>query len=210
MKTAILGWGSLLWDTRPDFDLHHGPWEVGGPLLPIEFTRVSETRGGALTLVIDHQFGATCCCAFSISTRENPDDAISDLRCREGTTLANIGYYFVDGTRQQSRANASLVSLNVWAHSESIDVVIWTDLASNFSTKSAVKKPFSVVNAIAHLQSLPSDARLNAAEYIWLAPALVDTPLRRAIQTEPWFQAAANQCGSPRSDVRWTLRDEAA
>jgi len=189
MKTAILGWGSLLWDTRPEFDLHHGQWEMGGPLLPIEFSRVSETRGGALTLVIDHQFGAPCSCAFSISTRKNPDDAISDLRCREGTILANIGCYFADGNHQQSRDNASLITVREWAHAKSIDVVIWTGLTSNFSTRSTVKKPFSVLNAIAHLQSLPSDAKANAAEYIWRAPALVDTPLRRAIQTEPWFQA---------------------
>jgi hypothetical protein len=90
MKTAILGWGSLLWDSRPEFDSQHGPWDPNGPILPIEFCRVSETRGGALTLVIDDQFGAACTCKFSISARNNPDDTISDLRCREGTTLANI------------------------------------------------------------------------------------------------------------------------
>lgn len=191
MTTAILGWGSLLWDSRPEFDSQHGEWRPDGPTLPIEFCRVSSTRGGALTLVIEHQFGAQCTCAFSISARKNPDDTISDLRCREGTTLANIGYYFADGTRQYAQSEATLTAVQAWAHAKNIDVVIWTDLRSNFSTKSSVRKPFSVANAIAHLQLLPSEAKANAAEYIWRSPMLVDTPLRRAVQTEPWFQVAS-------------------
>lgn len=191
MRIAILGWGSLLWDTRPEFDLHHSPWEQDGPTLPIEFSRISETRGGALTLVIDHVFGDACTCAFSISTRKNPDDAISDLRYREGTTLANIGYYFTDGTRRQSHFDATQTTVKEWAHAKKIDVVIWTDLESNFSIKSSDKKPFSVVNAVEHLQRLPPEAKANAAEYIWRSPPLVDTPLRRAVETEPWFKVAS-------------------
>lgn len=191
MKTAILGWGSLLWDSRPEFDSQLGAWELGGPTLPIEFSRVSESRGGALTLVIDHLFGGACTCAFSISNRRNPDDAIGDLRCREGTTLANIGYYFADGTRQYPQSRATLTTVQTWAHAKNIDVVIWTDLKSNFSIKRLVKKPFSVANAIAHLQLLSPEAKANAAEYIWRSPALVDTPLRRAVQTEPWFKVGA-------------------
>lgn len=187
MTIAILGWGSLLWDKRPEFDKHHGDWEASGPILPIEFCRVSESRGGALTLVIDHEFGEPCTCAFSISTRKNPDDVISDLRCREGTTLANIGYYFADGTRQYAQSEATLTAVQAWAHTKNLDVVVWTDLKSNFLTRSLVKSPFSVPNAVGHLQLLPSDAKANAAEYIWRAPTLVDTPLRREVQTEPWF-----------------------
>ena len=40
MKIAILGWGSLVWDSRqlP----HSGEWHTGGPVLPIEFSRVSK------------------------------------------------------------------------------------------------------------------------------------------------------------------------
>lgn len=141
-------------------------------------------------MVIEHQFGAACTCAFSISARKNPDDTISDLRCREGTTLANIGYYFADGARQHAQSEATLIAVQTWAHAKNIDVVIWTDLKSNFSTESLVKKPFSVANAIAHLQLLPSEVKAKAAEYIWCSPALVDTPLRCAVQTEPWFRVA--------------------
>jgi len=188
MKIAILGWGSLLWDARIEFDSTHGPWESEGPRLPLEFSRVSESRGGALTLIVDHQSGVACTSAFSMSTRKHPDDAIADLRCREGTTLENIGYYFADGGRKQSRSAQTLAAIELWAREKQHDVVIWTDLISNFNTKSRFKLAFTVPNAIAHLQTLPPDAKAKAAEYIWRAPPFIDTPLRREVQVLPWFK----------------------
>jgi hypothetical protein len=59
-KIAILGWGSLIWDKREEFERLHGPWQSDGPSLKIEFSRISSTRGGALTLVIDPHHGAIC------------------------------------------------------------------------------------------------------------------------------------------------------
>jgi hypothetical protein len=41
VKIAILGWGSLLWDKRPEFDEQHDEWQFDGPKLKIEFSRVS-------------------------------------------------------------------------------------------------------------------------------------------------------------------------
>jgi len=69
MHIAILGWGSLLWDQRPEFDDHHGLWELDGPNLKIEFSRISQTRGGALTLVIDPTNGTRCRVAHTKSKR---------------------------------------------------------------------------------------------------------------------------------------------
>lgn len=39
VKIALLGWGSLLWDKRPEFDEYHEPWQFDGPELPLEFSR---------------------------------------------------------------------------------------------------------------------------------------------------------------------------
>ena len=56
MKIAVLAWGSLVWDPQ---DLQvAGKFAPNGPLLPIEFCRVS--ADGRLTLVVDETFGATC------------------------------------------------------------------------------------------------------------------------------------------------------
>lgn len=59
-KIAIPGWGSLIWDKRPEFDKHHEQWLQDGPVLKLEFSRISESRKDALTLVIDGVNGSEC------------------------------------------------------------------------------------------------------------------------------------------------------
>jgi hypothetical protein len=187
MKIAILGWGSLIWDRRKEFDGQHEDWQSDGPNLKLEFSRVSQTRCDALTLVLDAQNGTSCRVAYAISKRENPDDAICDLRCREGTTLSKIGFYLADGTRGQSRDRESFASIGAWAAGKKIDVVIWTDLESNFKDKGRCGKSFSIKNALCHIQALDAEGKAKAAEYVWRAPAFIDTPLRKALQSQPWF-----------------------
>lgn len=184
-KIAILGWGSLLWDKRPEFDDRHGAWESAGPKLPIEFSRVSVTRGGALTLVIDPEHGSVCRVAFTLSTRQNPEDAICDLRVREGTIRKNIGFYFADGSATQARDKATLEAVKTWAHANGIDATVWTDLSSNFHQETG--KPFSVRNAVAHLQTLGPESKGLAIEYVSRAPEFVQTATRTELQAAPWF-----------------------
>jgi len=188
MKIAILGWGPLLWDQRAEFDEQHEDWQFDGPSLKLEFSRVSQTRNGALTLVLDTKNGRPCQVAYALSKRNNPDDAIYDLRCREGTTLRNIGFYFADNSRKQSREEEVLKGIQSWASERKIDVVIWTDLASNFQDKSKCKMPFSIEAALCHIQALDSEGKAKAAEYVWRAPRFIETPLREALQLQPWFQ----------------------
>lgn len=100
MHIYILGWGSLIWDKRPEFDDYHGPWQSDGPTLKLEFSRISQkTRLGALTLAIDPSNGVSCRVAYTRSTRKDPNDAICDLRSREGTVLNRVGVMFLDGSR---------------------------------------------------------------------------------------------------------------
>lgn len=183
---VILGWGSLLWDKKPEFDEHLGPWELDGPELKIEFSRVSQSRCGALTLVVDQANGTSCRVACARSKRRDPEDAICDLRSREGTTRANIGFHFVDGSRTNSRDPKITAAINGWAGAKAIDVVVWTDLPPNFEKEYG--QAFSVDNALAHICTLDAHAKSGAAQYVWRAPAFVDTPVRRALQAEPWFK----------------------
>jgi hypothetical protein len=62
---VILGWGSLLWDRRAAFDEQRGEWQFDGPNLSLEFSRISKTRAGALTLVIDPINGERCSVAYA-------------------------------------------------------------------------------------------------------------------------------------------------
>lgn len=184
-QIVVLGWGSLLWDTRSEFDDQRESWQHEGPELKVEFSRVSQSRRGALTLVIDPKNGAPCRVAYALGKRRDPEDAICDLRCREGTTRSNIGFLFADGSRQQGREPDSLEAIRAWAATKKLDVVVWTDLGSNFER--VCGRPFTVDAALAHIESLYGEAKLGAAEYVRRAPGFIDTPLRRALQTQPWF-----------------------
>jgi hypothetical protein len=76
-----------------------------------------------------------------------------------------------------------------WAKDRSIDVVLWTDLPGSFD---GIAKHDFLNAAVNHVQQLPPEGKAMAAEYVWRAPDLVVTPLRSALQSEPWFKRAAN------------------
>lgn len=188
-KIAILGWGSLIWDARPVFDKQHGDWQSDGPTLPLEFSRVSTTRDGALTLVIDPEYGQKCKVMYAISKRKAPEDAIADLRDREGTVLRNIGFYFADQAEKKCPLDVP-EAISAWAKKNKIDVVVWTGLTRNFENDSKCGKEtsFSVENAMRHIQLLDAKGKSSAATYVWRAPDFVQTPLRKQLQSEPWFK----------------------
>lgn len=183
MRIAIIAWGSLIWDRR-DFPID-GDWQQGGPVVAIEFSRIS-TRGeraGCLTLVIDEQNGVNVTTRFALSPRTNLDDAIADLRAREGTMSDRIGY--VNLSRNTERDFAlqqhprACNAIRAWAHRHSFDAVVWTALPSNF--QETAQRPFTVEAALQHLRGLVEPARTFALEYIRRAPDEVITPVREAV-----------------------------
>jgi len=190
MKIAILGWGSLLWEGGAEFDESHGPWKYDGPTLKLEFSRVSKTRLGALTLVIDDDHGTATRVAWCRSKRTNLGDAVCDLRCREGTTLENIGRTVVTLVAQSATPETASDPIRTWAQLKKVDAVVWTALKSNFQQKA--KQPFTVKAAVSYLKTLPAEGKAKAAEYVWRAPDFVKTRLRGALETEPWFSKAGS------------------
>ena len=185
-RIAILGWGSLLWEEHPEFDEWHDDWRPDGPTLKLEFSRVSSTRLGALTLVVDPDHGAPTEVAWCLSKRKNPDDAVADLRCREGCPIRYIARMtVVTSADDQSLVHEGAKEAAPWARARGLDVVVWTALPSNFAKK--VKKQFSVQEASNYLKGLPAPAKVKAAEYIWRSPEFVCTPLGRAMKQDRWF-----------------------
>ena len=186
MKIAILGWGSLLWEGGREFDNWHDPWQCNGPTLKIEFSRVSTSRLGALTLVIDTEHGFPTIVAWCLSKREKIEDAVADLRCREGTTNENIRCVRFD--EQSALPDHPLETegrIVAWARERKLDAVVWTALKSNFEEK--VGEPFSVKAVLAYVKTLCPTGKAKAAEYVWKAPEFVQTAVRSALQQEPWF-----------------------
>lgn len=185
-KIAILGWGSLLWDkAEGEFDEQHTDWKFDGPALKLELSRKSSSRLDVLTLVIDPLNGQECKVAYTLSKRRSADEAIADLCAREKTKAKYIGCAFADGSRRQGRDCNSLDVIAQWAKDRAIDVVLWTDLGSSFE---GVAKADFVRAAIDHIQRLAPEGKVKAAEYVWRAPKFIVTPLRNALQAEPWFR----------------------
>ncbi|NDD91347.1 hypothetical protein EBZ37_04610 [bacterium] len=176
MKIAILGWGSLIWDQR-DL-LTQGVWQKGGPVLPIEFSRISSD--GRLTLVIDEKNGVPVQTRFAQSGSETLNQAIEDLRKREGTSKSMIGVV----SRTIVNAKAGSDSIKAWDVEHKWDGVIWTGLPSNFEDIKNV--PFTIENGLTYLRSLAGEKKAKAREYIDRAPEEVVTPLRRALEKKGW------------------------
>jgi hypothetical protein len=182
VKVAIIGWGSLIWEPEPLRIA--AAFTPQGPLLPIEFCRVSTTgvRKDFLTLVIDQDDGTLCKTYAAPSALATLDEAIGNLRDREKTTEENVG--FVDlaagnrGAPAGARHPASVETIAAWAQASGYDAAIWTALASNFAK---FGEPFSTTAAIAYLEKLEArDAAkfASALDYIRNAPPEVETSVR--------------------------------
>ena len=170
---AILGWGSLLWEGGEEFDDWHEQWEYDGPSLKIEFSRISKSRGGALTLVIDPDNGVPCTVAYCLSRRQEIGLVIADLRKREGPK-SRIGYIDRDGT-YRCRDKPTYEAIAAWATARGFSSVVWADLESNFTKETGTI--FSVEAALNYRAGLKGEANAKAEEYLQKAPEFVQTPL---------------------------------
>ena len=180
MKIAVLAWGSLVWDPR---DLETAAtFAANGPLLPVEFCRIS--ADGRLTLAIDETFGAVCTTYSAESAYDDLAQAIENLRAREGTSTREVGFAEPASDRQSDvamdRHPQVVASIAAWAASNGYDAAIWTALKSNFDEWGKAGEPFSVTAAIRYLETLEGedDKFARALDYIRRAPPEIETPVR--------------------------------
>jgi hypothetical protein len=182
VKSVVLAWGSLVWDPR---DLRiAGKFMANGPLLPIEFCRVSDD--GRLTLAIDETFGALCKTYSAPSSLESLDAARDNLCQREGMADARA----IGSVEPASNAQSDLpleshpqvvATIAAWAESLGYDAAIWTALTSNFEDWGKGGEPFSVSAALQYLETLEGEDPakfVQALAYIRKAPPEVETPVR--------------------------------
>lgn len=182
MKIAVLAWGSLVWDPR---ELHAAaPFAPNGPLLPIEFCRVS--GDGRLTLVIDEAFGIVCKTYSAPSAIQSLDEAVENLRGRERMSSAEeVGFVESSSGKQSDvamrRHPEAIATIAAWSTANGFDAAIWTALESNFGEHGKGGEPFSVTAAIRYLAKLEErDAAqfARALDYIRKAPPEIETPVR--------------------------------
>jgi len=198
MNIAIIGWGSLLWDPQ-DLQLAT-PFQPTGPNLPVEFCGVSKDH--RLTLLIDEAFGTLCQTYAATSAATQLDEALENLRQREGMSTTNdIGVADITTGHRSPAAIArhphAVETIADWTAHAGYDAAIWTALESHFETRTP--EPFSVTAALRFLEQLADQdpqAFTRALTYIRRAPPTIQTPVR---------QAASAQWPDPPAPERATL-----
>ncbi|MEO1493163.1 MAG: hypothetical protein AAFV19_13495 [Pseudomonadota bacterium] len=184
---AVIGWGSLIWDLEVLTPHVSGPWQMGaGPQLSMEFTRVSPKRKMGLAVCLDAEHGALCPTHVIRSVRGDLADAVADLVARERAPLDGIGgVCLAKGTVQGRFADV----VRAWCLSAGWKGAVWTNVTPNFAE--ARGEAFTIPRAMAYLSGLEGESRDEAVRYIDNAPAATDTPLRRALSAERWWQVEA-------------------
>jgi hypothetical protein len=179
VKVACLGWGSLVWNPG---ELKVEPaWKTNGPLLPIEFARLSEN--GRLTLVIVPSPYQLVQSLWSLFTAASLDDARVSLKDREGAGRIEDIHYWENGAQQPAECIRGVVA--AWASNEGLDAVVWTGLGPKGFGDNRRRGP-TLGEAIGYLGALKvgSEPRRLAQEYVERAPAQIATPFRAAFAAD--------------------------
>ena len=174
MRIAVVGWGSLLWSPRT-LPLA-GTWASDGPVLPIEFARIS--ADGRLTLIIEEGSEpiVTYHALLSVSGLE---EAVEALARREVCGPEHIGIW----SPVKSRASVALSVLPVlasWARERDLEGVVWTDLPATFADRAG--QPWTPPAAVEYLGGLTGPTRQRAEEYVRRAPPQTRTATRTLIE----------------------------
>lgn len=177
MKIGIIGWGSLIWDQR---ELKtKGDWLPDGPILPVEFCKLSSQ--GRITLVINRNFKPIPTLVIE-SLFKTLDEAINDLAKREGTEdIKNIGHYTYTSESFHSRDRNAFVKEILKQYKTDFDALIWSDFGVRFKDKGL--GDLSVENIIKHIESLDQNMKEKAIEYIIKTPNQVQTTFRPFLET---------------------------
>ncbi|HAT76086.1 MAG TPA: hypothetical protein DCS19_04390 [Flavobacterium sp.] len=183
MKIAILGWGSLLWQPKDlQFDKGIG-WSENGPMLPVEFARIS--KDGRLTLVITKD-AKEVKTYYAISSYENEEEAVLNLAVREGCGREQIGSYD-KSNKTFSKEVFFRNNISEWINNTDIDAVIWTNLGENWEVKNDNGEVIDTIvpdERVDYLKNLKNHKRALAEEYIRRTPTQIETHYRSLIEKE--------------------------
>lgn len=183
MKIAILGWGSLLWQPKDlQFNEKIG-WSENGPMLPIEFARIS--KDGRLTLVITKEVKEVKT-YFAISNYETLEEAVLNLAARESCGIGQIGSY---DKSKKIFSTKVFFDKNIldWINNTDIDAVIWTNLGENWEVKNDNGEVIDTIvsnERVDYLKKLKNHKRALAEEYIRRTPTQIKTHYRSLIEKE--------------------------
>lgn len=185
-KIAILGWGSLIWDLENLTPHTTGDWLMEhGPRLPMEFSRISPKRKMGLVVCLDPLHGVGCVTHVMRSSKHDITETIQDLAARERADTGLIGA--VHGTHQKGRVPEICEAVADWCNANGWDGAVWTDLEPNFADHTG--QAFTLQAGLTYLKTLPPENLAEAYRYIQSAPTQTRTPMRSALEADPWWQS---------------------
>ncbi|SEP97383.1 hypothetical protein [Flavobacterium urocaniciphilum] len=182
--TAILGWGSLIWDPKDlDYNKQLG-WIYDGPNLPIEFARIS--KNGRLTLVITENGTFNKTFYTFANMKLTFEETIENLRKREGCNKKDIGFYKAETDEFHSEDFKYKEEIRNWSNEKKIKNIIWTDLPEKWSYKNENDETINVnpKERIEYLKNLTGEKKELAEEYIIKSPIEIQTLYRKQIEEE--------------------------
>jgi len=183
---AVIGWGSLIWELEMLAPSVRGMWQTdAGPILPIEFSRISSKRKRSLVLCIDQMNGVNCSTSVIPSTRPTMLEARRDLARRERAPDGMIGGICLETRQSLGRPQIAWMVWQ-WCEQSPYSGAVWTDLHSNYTAERGVE--FDVNGSIEYLKTLDDEGLDEAVRYIEKAPRATNTKLRRALADDPWWQ----------------------
>jgi len=180
MKIACLGWGSLIWE--PKRLKVQKEWHKDGPLLPIEFNRIS--KGKRVTLIIDEE-SKPLKVLWALMTKNNLNEAIESLWEREDCFKKEDIHFLKFSDDPGDKIESVIVD---WLKSKGLDAAVWTGLS--YKNREGKNKRMSIEEVIEHLKNLGCNEQKAAEEYIRKAPRQIKTEYRKRIEAKfNWMPA---------------------
>jgi hypothetical protein len=168
MIIYYIAWGSLLWNFK-SLKIET-EWTKSNIKFPLNFSRISDSGQGRLTLVID-KTGKMNNVYYARTSFSNLNTAIEKLKTREKTSYKNIGYIHIESNtfRTSLLDDKKIHELINFAKKNKIDGLVWTEIPPNFNE--VFGKPYSKENAIEYIESKHENKKLynKILEYILLS-----------------------------------------
>ena len=171
MKIVCIGWGSLIWNPGELIIQNH--WFEDGPMLPIEFTRISNDN--RVTLIIDRE-AKSIKTLWALMTCDDLYKAKESLMKREGISKIDRIHSAIQNETVKDKIESEIQK---WLIEKGIDSAIWTGLS--YSKKTKYKRP-SIDCIISHLSNLTDGQKKDAENYIRKAPKQINTEYRKTIE----------------------------
>ena len=178
MIIYYISWGSLLWNFK-SLKIET-EWTKSNIKFPLNFSRISDSGQGRLTLVID-KTGEMNNVYYARTSFSNLNTAIQKLKMREKTSTKNIGFINIESNtfRTSLLSDKKIQELVSFAKKNNIGGLIWTEIPPNF--EEAFGKPYSKENAIEYIESKHENKKLynKILEYLFLSKIYgnIKTPL---------------------------------